>query len=426
VLYPFELRAHLYNQQLTVDYQKHLVRYVHSVYHAAMNKLQIEELLKANRKQRFRRQRGTVVERTDGFYIRYYRDGDTGRKKITERLCDLNTPPAKVKLLRDSHMSAINNARHTELQSATETPVLTVGAFWQSTYLPWVQANKRASTARGYETDWKIYVKPELETTPIDTYTTVDACELLDRMVLVKKLNENTLAHVKSLCRGIFATACRKGIIPINPWREAKESVKVRPEKTRIAYTPEETVAILNALTRQDAKLFFVLVAVMGMRPSEVAAAKWENMNWKTNVYHVSEAAPYGVLGDTKTERSKRDLTIIEPVLSLLKAWHKTSEKPAAGLLFTNGDGEPVNHNSFSKYHIAPEAKKVCARWCGLYAGRHGAATSLYNLTGDIRAAYQNLGNSLEVVMSTYVKPDVAAGVAGMGKYEAALKKVKR
>jgi len=85
-----------------------------------------------------------------------------------------------------------------------------------------------------------------------------------------------------------------------------------------------------------------------------------------------------------------------------------------------------VNHNSFSKYHIAPTAKKACARWCGLYAGRHGAATSLYNLTGDIRAAYQILGNSLEVVMSTYVKPDVSAGVAGMSKYEEALNKKQR
>jgi hypothetical protein len=73
--------------------------------------------------------------------------------------------------------------------------------------------------------------KPELETTPIDTFTTVDACELLDRKVMVKKINENTLSHVKSLCRGIFSTAVRKGVIAVNPWREAKESVKVRPSK---------------------------------------------------------------------------------------------------------------------------------------------------------------------------------------------------
>jgi integrase len=389
-----------------------------------MDKTELLELLQANRKRRFRRQDGTVVEHQDGFYIRYYEDHDGGRTKVTKFLASLDTAPAKVDLLRASHMSAINNAHHTTLQSVAPTPVLTVGAFFDTVYLPWAQANKRFSTVRGYEYVWKLYVKPELETIPIDSYTTVDACELLDRMATVKKLNENTLASVKSLCRGIFVTAVRKGIIKVNPWREAKESVKVRPQKTRIAYTPAETTAIMRAVKEPDAKLFFALVAVMGMRPSEVAACKWENL--KGNVYHVREAAPYGVMGDTKTDRSKRDLTMIEPVASFLKTWHKASGKPKAGLMFTNGNGEPVDHNSFSRLHIAPEAKKVCARWCGLYAGRHGAATTLYNLTGDIRAAYQNLGNSLEVVMATYVKPDVSAGKAGMKKYEAALKKVKK
>jgi integrase len=95
--------------------------------------------------------------------------------------------------------------------------------------------------------------------------------------------------------------------------------VKVRPAKTRIAYTPEETRAIIDAVPRADAKLFFAMVAVLGMRPSEVAAAKWEHMNWKTSKYHVAEAAPYGQLGDTKTKRSIRDITVIEPALSLLK-----------------------------------------------------------------------------------------------------------
>ncbi len=313
---------------------------------------------KLSHKQRFRRQRGTVVERTDGFYIRYYKDGDGGRTKVTERLCDLGIAQAKVKLLRDSHMSAVNNTRHTELHSATPAPVLTVGAFWKETYLPWVQANKRFSTARGYQTVWKLYVKPELETTPINTFTTVQACELLDRMVTVKKLNENTLASVKSLCRGIFTTACRKGIITINPWREAKESVKVRAEKTRIAYTPEETIAILNALDRPDVKLFFALVAVMGMRPSEVAATKWEHMNWETNTYHVCEAAPYGVMGDTKTERSKRALTVVESVLLILKAWHEASGKPSSGLMFTNGNGEPVNTTHSASTTSHPRRKK--------------------------------------------------------------------
>jgi hypothetical protein len=81
-----------------------------------------------------------------------------------------------------------------------------------------------------------------------------------------------------------------------------------------------------------------------------------------------------------------------------------------------------VDHRDFDKYHIRPLAKKACARYCGLYSGRHGAATALLNLTGDVRATYQTLRNTLAVVMSTYVEPDVSAGDAGMSKYADALK----
>jgi integrase len=375
-------------------------------------------------KQRFREQTGQVVKRTDGFYIRFYRDRDGERIKVTERLCDLGTAPAKVKLLCASHMSAVNNARHTDLRSAAPVPVVTVGAFWQTTYLPWVRENKRASTARGYESDWKLYVKPELETTPISTFTTPQACDLLDRMASVKNLNESTIAHIKSLCSGLFKMAVRKGIIALNPWREADATVKVRKAKKRVKYTPQETIAILNALDKPDAKLFFALCGVMGMRPSEAAAAKWEHMDWKANKYHVCEAAPYGVLGETKTEQSIGDVPVIEPALSAMKAWHEACGKPAAGLMVTNGTG-PVDHRAFDKYHIRPLAKKACARYCGLYSGRHGAATALLNLTGDVRATYQTLRNTLAVVMSTYVEPDVSAGDAGMSKYADALRAAK-
>ena len=148
-----------------------------------MTKASILELLTSDRKQRFREQRGSVVARQDGFYIRYYKDGDGGvRIKHTERLCDLGTTAAKVKLLQRSHMSAVNNIRHEELQSPTQAPPITIGGFWKSVYWPWAEANKRESTQRGYQYVWKLYVGPELETRTFETYTTVDACELLDQM----------------------------------------------------------------------------------------------------------------------------------------------------------------------------------------------------------------------------------------------------
>jgi len=39
-----------------------------------------------------------------------------------------------------------------------------------------------------------------------------------------------------------------------------------------------------------------------------------------------------------------------------------------------------------------------------------GAATTLYNLTDDVRAAYQVLRNNLAVVQKKYIKPSVEQG----------------
>jgi integrase len=158
------------------------------------------------------------------------------------------------------------------------------------------------------------------------------------------------------------------------------------------------------------------------MRPSEAAAVKWENIS--DGVLKMREAAPYGVLGPLKTKKnSKRDLTITEPLTSLLAIYREALGNPTGGLLFQNGGGQPINHNGFAKYYIKPFAEKVCKRWNGCYSGRHGAATSLYNLTGDVRAAYQNLGNSFEVAFKNYVRPDVEQGRKGQAKYAKALLK---
>lgn len=125
---------------------------------------QLLELLKADRKRRFREQTATVVKRSDGFYIRYYADRDGGaRTKVTERLCDLDTDAVTLRTRQRSFMTGINNAQQITLKSPTEAPALTIGGFWSATYLPWVKTNKRFSTSRGYEKLWNQYLKDELD-----------------------------------------------------------------------------------------------------------------------------------------------------------------------------------------------------------------------------------------------------------------------
>jgi integrase len=393
----------------------------------AEQKARYQELTPAHR--RFREQTGTIVERKGAFWLRFYRDGANGaRVKVTEKLCDVNTefPTIDCKavdILRSVRIAVVNKETHTALKTQAplpEQPPLTVGEFALATYLPWVKENRTFSTHRHYQNTWKCYVRAELESKPMGDYRTVDGSKFLTG--LASRLNRNTLSHVRALMSGIFSHATSLGLIDRNPIRDVKVLAKVRAPKLRVAYTPKETVDIINAIPRTDAKLVFALCAVMGMRPEEAAAVKWENVDFKIGVLKVREAAPYGVLGQLKTEKSKRDLTLIEPVASLLAAWHETMGKPSTGLLFEGYDHTPIDSNGFNKYHIKPHAKKACERYCGLYSGRHGAATTLYNLTGDMRAAYQQLGNSYEVVSKHYTQPDVEQGRIGSLKYEETLK----
>ncbi len=392
--------------------------------------------LQPTRHRRFREQTGTVVERKGAFWLRFYRDGDNGsRIKVTEKLCDMTKEyPTKdckaVDILRAARIAAVNKETHQALNVQAplpDAPPLTIGAFVLTTYLPWVKENRRFSTYRSYTDDWTQYLKPEMESKPLESYRTVDGSKFLTALATrpgpdPKPLNRNTLAHIRSLCSSIFSHAISLGLLDRNPFNsDLKILAKVRPPKPKVAYTPEETVAILNGIPRTDAKLFFALCAVMGMRPSEAAAVKWQNI--KDGVLTITEAAPYGVLGDTKTESSKGNLTIIEPVSSLITAWHEAMRKPASGLLFETADHTPINHNSFNKYHIKPHALKACVRYCGPYSGRHGAATTIYNLTGDMRATYQTLRNSLEVASKNYTKPDDEQGKAGRTLYEEVLRK---
>jgi integrase len=261
-------------------------------------------------------------------------------------------------------------------------------------------------------------LKVELETRVLDSYRTVDGSRFLTS--LTSRLGRNALAHARSLASGIFTHALNLGLIETNPWHDVKVLAKVRAPRPKVAYTVAETNAILKAIPRTDAKLLFALCAVLGMRPSEAAAMRWENIE-KTQL-HVRLAAPYGHAGETKTEQSKRSLPLIEPVKSLVAAWRKECGGVTEGWLFTRPNGQPIDHTSFVARNIAPVAKVACARWCGCYSGRHGAATVLFELTGDARAANQVLGNSLPVVMKTYVKPSTEAGEAGLKALEKAMK----
>jgi integrase len=190
-----------------------------------------------------------------------------------------------------------------------------------------------------------------------------------------------------------------------------------KPEKGH-AYSVEESFAILNAIQRTDGTLLFALCAFEGLRPSEAAGLKWEDIDSADQYIVVTQAVVSGVAGGLKTEDTRRRLLLIEPVRSLIGAWRKQCGGASTGYLFHGRSGRPLNTNSFAKHVIIPDLRAASVSWHGLYAGRRGVGTRLTDITGELNAAYATLGNSYEVVAKHYAMPLKKSSDAGLKRLE--------
>ncbi len=365
-------------------------------------------------------QQGYIYEAFNAFHVRYYQteiiDGKPTRVQKSHKLVEKDKKyhsrackPVRQKC--EDFMRGIN-----EQAPGHVNQDVTIADFWEQTYLSFVTEKKRASTVYGYKKLWESNLKNHFGTRTLSEYRTADGYKYLES--LTKTLGRNSLSHVRSLASGVFTRAVNLGLIDTNPWSAVRLQESRAPEPT-VAYTLKETLAIRKALAdRVDADLVFSLAAFLGMRPSEIAGLKWEDIF--DDEIQIRQAVVRGIEGDTKTPQSQRTLPLIEPVKSLLNTYRERMKGATVGWMFPGRTKGPMKMESFIKNRIMPVVREAGLPWYGLYAARRACATNLVALTGDVNAAYQVLGNSLQVAMKAYIKPSAEAGLAGLKLLEAA------
>ena len=199
-----------------------------------------------------------------------------------------------------------------------------------------------------------------------------------------------------------------------NPWRNVKTKIKPPKPKEPADYTLTELMDIVNnKLTRIDAQLIVCLAGLMGLRPSEIVALCWEDVNLQAGKLRLHQAYVRGNLGTTKTEIDVK-LPMLKLVIGLFKAWHQQSGEPSEGWVFPNQRGkEPINIRDYVVLVLRPAIGKK--HWKSLYAFRRGAGTILTELTGNPIAAQQALCHlDLSTTMRHYIKTKRSALAEGI------------
>jgi integrase len=377
---------------------------------------------------RTRHQTGQIIERSGVFYCRYYTTelvgGKVKRTRLTTRLCvkDPKHPTATsaaVKRLRDECMMSVN--REAGAPPRENARDITVDEFWEKTYLPWATENLRASTVFGYTKLWQQVLQPHFKRRTLRDYTTPDGSQFLSG--LTKRLGKNSLQHVRSLASGIFTHALNVGLLTSNPWHDVKILTKVRQSPATAHYTLEKAEDIITALVdRVDGQAVFALAFFLGLRPSEIAGLRWEDVD--AEWLHVRRAAVRGVVGVGKTPQALASLPLIQPVRGLLGLWREKCGGVTSGWVFPDSKNGPLNVESFCRNIMQPACEAAKLEWRGLYAARRGAGTVLTALTGDALAAMQVLRHkSIVVTANHYIKPSAEAGMAGLKLLEAKAEK---
>ena len=168
--------------------------------------------------------------------------------------------------------------------------------------------------------------------------------------------------------------------------------------------------------TRDDRlHAMFVVMALLGLRRSEVLGLRWEDVDLEAGTLQVRRGL-HRIEGrlqvmETKTARSRRTIPLPGPVLASLRAHLLAQERehadlgerwPESGFVFTTPIGTPIDPDNCGKV-VRAAMKSAGVRVVRLHDLRHGCVSVLLGLGVPPRTVMEIAGHTaLEMTMNVY------------------------
>lgn len=201
---------------------------------------------------------------------------------------------------------------------------------------PVIVKNKDTSFRKWVDTWKKVYLNDILETGENDidgmlrrviypeiaTFS-LDEIKPIHIQKILNNIQDKSLSYnhkVFGLLNRIFRDAENNDLIEKSPMRGIKQP-SGRGEENGRSLTDEERKAILNLYEKDlEDGLFFMIMLYCGLRPQEVAALKWEDIDFREKYIYVKRALKKdGTISITKTKSGIRSIPIPEKLLKMLK-----------------------------------------------------------------------------------------------------------
>jgi integrase len=202
-----------------------------------------------------------------------------------------------------------------------------------------------------------------------------------------------TKAKLRNTMHVVYEHAIRYEWADRNPITSVRQSAK--RQRIPEVLTPEEAKALLSEL-EQPYLALIVLDAAAGLRRSELLALKWGDLDFENMQMNVSRGIVHGVVGNLKTEASRKDLPMVAVLAEVLRNWKDRSQYNAPDdWVFASPrmyGKQPLWPDTLLKDHIRPAAIRAgIQKQVGFHTFRHSLATLLKANGEDIKTVQELL-----------------------------------
>jgi integrase len=247
------------------------------------------------------------------------------------------------------------------------------------------------------------WILPRWQATKISDVRTIDVENWLRSLSLARA----TKAKIRKTINLLFNHAIRWEFASRNPISGPVRGSGVRQSEKREripeVLTAEEFRKLEAALPTRE-RLLVCLALSLGLRRGELAALRWQDIDFEGLTIIVQRSLVDQVVGRTKTEASQRPLPLAPRIATSLLRWRSVSKYvDARDYVFATDSNragrkrgkQPVWLAKVMQYHIQPTARAAgITKTIGWHTLRHSLATSLHRNGEEIKVVQELLRHS--------------------------------
>lgn len=280
-----------------------------------------------------------IEELSDGRYKYFerYKDPYTNKLRRVSTILDKNTAQARNKA------SIILQDKIADKLTQSNISQMTYGELLKEYLSQWLPSVKD-STRRGYIVSDGHLAKVISTDTIISKIDKKFVRSVLDE--LQKTLSYSVVAKCRKRLHAVLGYAIQMDYLTTNPTDGVlvpKPKEKYKPDKP-LFLTSDEVLKLVDKLIKNDEYKVADIVLFMfltGVRYGELAALTKDKIDFDENRIRIDGTYDFqiGEITTTKTDKSRRKISVSETVMEILKR----NLKPSTNVVFSNSQGAPIN-----------------------------------------------------------------------------------